>query len=336
MGTEYPKRESHFAHRFTRLMAKCCAAQDIGPEGCWLVAVIAHTEDAKRYSGAVTFYNEQLMPLCGFTAVTTFARARKRAVDCGWLHYEPGFRRRAGRYWVMIPEGDKLTKSDGPIDESSDSNIHDSYSNCSGSVSQSAQEANRNRVSIRSGSVSQSAHPSTLVPFPDPGPSPGPNTNTCPPAGGRACDPPNAPEATSAKPNTPPRPSNDATKPSRSAYSADFENWYALYPRHEGKGKAAQAFGRAVGVIVPRFGGNRESAVEWLCEAAVEYGLSPQGRGQCGYDCPHPASWLNAARYDDDRSLWHKTDRRSGGVGGDPRGNIGLMKKMLEESDGNA
>lgn len=101
--TGYPKREPFFAHRFCRLLTKSAAAQELGPETCWMLTVISHQEDVKRYRGAVTFYNGQLMPLCGFDSENRLNRARQRAIDAGWLHYEPGLKRHPGRYWVILP-----------------------------------------------------------------------------------------------------------------------------------------------------------------------------------------------------------------------------------------
>ena len=84
-----------------------------------LCVTIAHQEDAKRYKGAVTFFNEQLMPLIGVTKWETLDNARQRAVNAGRLEYVPGNRgqRQPGRYWVTIPKGlDDL--ADAPCDES--------------------------------------------------------------------------------------------------------------------------------------------------------------------------------------------------------------------------
>ncbi len=101
---KYPKRESHFAHKLARLMIRVCAAQEIGVDACWLVTIIAHTEDAKRYSGPVTWWNEQLRSVLGFTSWGKLDRARKRAVGSGWLHYEPGGKGKVGKYWATVPD----------------------------------------------------------------------------------------------------------------------------------------------------------------------------------------------------------------------------------------
>lgn len=121
--TKYPKRDSHFAHRVVRLMAKTCAAQEIGPEAVLIVTFIVHTEDAKHYRGPVTYYNEQLMPIVGMTTYKRFTRARTKAIEAGWLHYEPGGKNRPGRYWATIPE-DFGGVPDGPTDESDQKNTY--------------------------------------------------------------------------------------------------------------------------------------------------------------------------------------------------------------------
>jgi hypothetical protein len=100
--TDYPKRNSYFAHKAVRLMIRTCAAQEIGSDAFLLVTVIAHTEDAKRYTAPVTFWNAQLESVLGFSW-GKLDRARKRAVAAGWLHYEAGGKARVGRYWVTIP-----------------------------------------------------------------------------------------------------------------------------------------------------------------------------------------------------------------------------------------
>ena len=115
---EYPKRPPFYAYKLTRLMFKTALANDIGPEACHMIIQIAHTEDATHYSKPVKFYNEQLMPVCGFANVKALDRARAKAVDAGWLRYIPGGKGVAGKYWTLVPAKYKNWE-DGPIDESS-------------------------------------------------------------------------------------------------------------------------------------------------------------------------------------------------------------------------
>ena len=101
--TDYPKREPFFAHKLFRRMGHVCAALEIGVDACWLVAIIAHTEDAARYNGPVGWWNNRLQDIAGFGSWDTLNRARKRAVAAGWLHYEAGGKGKIGKYWTMIP-----------------------------------------------------------------------------------------------------------------------------------------------------------------------------------------------------------------------------------------
>ncbi|MBI1314497.1 hypothetical protein GC176_24660 [bacterium] len=148
-ASEYPARESFFAHRFVRLLTKTAAAQELGPEVTWLLTVIAHQEDAKRYSGPVTYWNEQLMPLCGFRSKGRLNRARQSAVESGWLHYETGGRTQPGRYWCLVPTGYEQLP-DGPCDES------EPVQNRTANGTHAEPTRNRNGA------------PSTLFPIPNP------------------------------------------------------------------------------------------------------------------------------------------------------------------------
>ena len=101
---EYPRgREPFFAHKLVRRMGRVCAALDMGADACWLVTVIAHLEDTKRYTEPVKWWNDQLKDIVGFRSWGKLDRARKRAVEAGWLHYEPGGKGKVGKYWTMIP-----------------------------------------------------------------------------------------------------------------------------------------------------------------------------------------------------------------------------------------
>ena len=102
--TEYPKRDAYFSHRFVRLLTKTAMAQVIGPKACWLLTVVVHQEDSKRYTGPVNYWNYQLESVGGFGSRGSLVRAREKAVGAGWLHYEPGGKGKCGKYWVIIPE----------------------------------------------------------------------------------------------------------------------------------------------------------------------------------------------------------------------------------------
>ena len=106
VSRRYPKRSAFFAHNYTRIITKTCAAQEIGAEAALLCVVIAHLEDAKRYTGPVTFFNEQLYPLLGIRTWDRLKRTREAAIEAGWLYYEEPARgsRKPGVYWATIPD----------------------------------------------------------------------------------------------------------------------------------------------------------------------------------------------------------------------------------------
>jgi hypothetical protein len=106
MSAPYPVREPFFAMKVIRLLAKSGEIQRIGPDASLLVTIIASTEDAKRYRGPVNFFNGQLQSLLGFAKWERLDRARRSAVEAGWLHYiapEPGARDKPGYYWTLVP-----------------------------------------------------------------------------------------------------------------------------------------------------------------------------------------------------------------------------------------
>ena len=115
--SEYPTRPSHFAHRYCRLLTKTAAANEITALGCWLCTVIAHLEDSRRYTGPISFYNSQLAPLMGVKKWETLEKARRLAVDHGWLAYQSGGRHKPGYYHVTVPAGLE-DLDDSPCDES--------------------------------------------------------------------------------------------------------------------------------------------------------------------------------------------------------------------------
>lgn len=151
----YPRRETHFAHRFTRLLAHVCAAQEIGHDACYLLVIIVHCEDAKKYRDAVTYWNEQIQAIAGLSPAGLW-RARKKAVESGWLHYEEGRKGQAARYWVTIP-----TRFQGLPDVKLGADIPLQYEEETGNLPlQSEEESGRNAGGIRR----------TFYPVPNPDP----------------------------------------------------------------------------------------------------------------------------------------------------------------------
>jgi hypothetical protein len=97
-------RKKPFAIRVVRLLTRAAIATELGPEVCWLLTVLVHTQDARFYAGPVGYWNENLASICGFASVNRLIRTRQKAIDAGWLRYEPGKKGRAGTYAVQIPE----------------------------------------------------------------------------------------------------------------------------------------------------------------------------------------------------------------------------------------
>lgn len=103
--------------------------------------------------------------------------------------------------------------------------------------------------------------------------------------------------------------SKDSKSQSKASDTKAAESIYAAYPRKVGKQAAIKA-------IVSAIARMRESGVDdpalHLLERAKRYAASKAGRtppaGETDYR-PHPATWFNAGRYDDDPGEW---DRASG------------------------
>lgn len=110
------EKKSHHAHRLCRLLIKAAVANEIGPEVCWMLTVIAHTEDARHYAGPVTFWRDQFMVVCGCRSVGRMMRIRQRAVDAGWLIYENGGNHHPSKYLTTIPPAYRYLP-DTPTDE---------------------------------------------------------------------------------------------------------------------------------------------------------------------------------------------------------------------------
>jgi hypothetical protein len=113
-------RPPYFAMRVLRMATKTALAQHCGTDVLALLTVIACQEDARRYRGPVAFFNAQLLPLLGFRKWERLDRARKAAMDAGWLLYAPPptGSRQPGLYRTTIPIGAE-DLIDGAVDEGS-------------------------------------------------------------------------------------------------------------------------------------------------------------------------------------------------------------------------
>ena len=87
-------------------------ASEIGPDAFALLVAVVMTEDEIHYQRPPNFYNEQLANRCGISTNSKHAliRARQIAIDAGLLWYEPGAKRRPGRYFVIGFSADSTPK----------------------------------------------------------------------------------------------------------------------------------------------------------------------------------------------------------------------------------
>jgi hypothetical protein len=98
--------------------------------------------------------------------------------------------------------------------------------------------------------------------------------------------------------------STTAKKSKAETYSTAFLDWWAVYPRKVAKRDAQPAFDRAIKRIVKDHT-SKAAAITWLLEVTTVFGKSPSGNK--GEYTPHPATWLNEGRYEDDQAEWGGT-----------------------------
>lgn len=96
--------------------------------------------------------------------------------------------------------------------------------------------------------------------------------------------------------------------------AADFEQFWSAYPRKVGKQKAQEAFEK---INVP---------IETLLQALEEQKSTPQWTKDGGQYIPHPATWLNQARWEDEVGVqWTPQERELS------QDEIDAIKRMMEE-----
>jgi hypothetical protein len=108
------------------------------------------------------------------------------------------------------------------------------------------------------------------------------------------------------KPSEPPTSEKQMSIAKRSALALAI---YGHYPRKVGKSAALKAIERAIGVVSKRGSagavGNEEAAAQWLETRIVLYAGSAQAQQPDKAKIPHPATWFNEGRFDDDESDWN-------------------------------
>ena len=104
MSESYPERPPSYWAQFMRVLTSSDAASQIGPQACYLLALVVGSEDSLGYARAPVFWDEQLTVMAGMGSRSVLQRHRQKAVLAGWLHYEPGRKGVPGKYWVCIPD----------------------------------------------------------------------------------------------------------------------------------------------------------------------------------------------------------------------------------------
>ena len=87
-----------------------------------------------------------------------------------------------------------------------------------------------------------------------------------------------------------------------------IEAIYQAYPRKVAKAEALKAIGKAAARVKGRPETQGDPAA-WLLGRVVAFAESPAGKA--GTFTPHPATWFNKGRYDDDQAEWQRTEDNS-------------------------
>lgn len=106
---------------------------------------------------------------------------------------------------------------------------------------------------------------------------------------------------------------------SGSGYGSGFELFWKVVPHKVGKGHAEKAYAKAIEFF--RRDRPDVDPDKFLREQMALFAASPIGRGDPQF-CPHPSTWLNAKRYDDDPATWLRRPS-------DPRGTLTAAQEYL-------
>lgn len=92
----------------------------------------------------------------------------------------------------------------------------------------------------------------------------------------------------------------------------EFAAWWSTVPNKVGKQAAAKAYRNAVRNVRNRPAAEGEGGDDphgFLLARMLAFSKSPKAKGQY---CPHPATWLNEGRYDDDPETWKSNGNEHG------------------------
>jgi hypothetical protein len=123
----------------------------------------------------------------------------------------------------------------------------------------------------------------------------------------------------------------DSSPRANSGAPDPVEAIYQEYPRKVGKKAAITAIKRAVERVAKASGWPTRDAQAFLFKRTQSYARSPAGNH--GEYTPHPATWFNQGRYDDDPQEWmRKHDERGSTTNGQGiRGRSGATGEELRE-----
>lgn len=112
----------------------------------------------------------------------------------------------------------------------------------------------------------------------------------------------------------------------RSGVADSFSRFWSLVPKKVGRRAAEKGYRNAVTAIAGRAGPGGDNPHGFLAERMAAFAASDKGRS--GQFCPHPATWLNEGRYDDDEAAWQSHRQ-------DPLGTFSAAEKFLARDQRN-
>ena len=93
-------------------------------------------------------------------------------------------------------------------------------------------------------------------------------------------------------------------------YSLVFLEWWSHYPRKLSKHPAFKSYKKQVQILMDEELMTKEEAEKFLLVKVQEYAKSDVAQGEKKY-IPHPSTWLNQRRYEDDATEWNTEEHKS-------------------------